>query len=198
MMRMTRGAALAAVLVAATAHAQSDTARTAADTLQRIVCYVDFPTAISRAFPASPLLPFEHWAVQAARRAEAMGLTRFFPAQRAVPRSEVAQALAEAARNAEGPAQQRLTAGWVTRFVEEFPEYGAASRSAGPLTLLGGSVAAGFDRATGRLAPIAGYQGLGQRPQPLPDVSDPRATLDLAAAAEWAAVSGEGAYRGGE
>src|SRR5206468_3168191 len=86
---------------------------------------------VGRTFRASPLLPFEHWAVRAARRAEAMGLTRFFPAQRAVPRSQVARALADAARNAESPALRRLTAGWAARFVEEFPEYGAADRGVG-------------------------------------------------------------------
>lgn len=199
MTRVTWGAALAAVLVAATARAQGtvDTAGVVSTDTTAVLRVA--PTAeIARTFRASPLLPFEHWAVQAARRAEAMGLTRFFPAQRAVPRSEVAQALADAARNAERPAQRRLTAGWVTRFVEEFPEYGGGTRALGALTVLGGSAAAGFDRATGRLSPIAGYQGLGQQPQPLPDVSDPRATLELAAATEWAAVSGEGAYRGGE
>ncbi|HEX8243092.1 MAG TPA: hypothetical protein VF541_06345, partial [Longimicrobium sp.] len=81
------------------------------------------PAGISRAFAASPTLPFEHWAVQAARRAEAMGLTRFFPAQRAVPRAQVADALADAAANGFDPAVRRLAEGWQARFREEFPEY---------------------------------------------------------------------------
>ncbi|MFL5382924.1 MAG: capsule assembly Wzi family protein [Longimicrobiaceae bacterium] len=196
MMRKWWGAALLAVLSARGAHAQqpTDTLPPRADSAS-----VQGTPLVERlpSLHASPLLPFEHWAVQAARRAEAMGLTRFFAAQRAVPRSAVWHALTEAARNAQTPAQQRLTSGWAERFNDEFPEY-EGSRVFGPLTLLGGSAAAGFDRATGRLAPVPGYQGLGARPQPLPDVSDPRASLALGLAAEWAAVSAEGAYRGGE
>jgi hypothetical protein len=149
---------------------------------------------------ASPLLPFDHWAVQAARRAEAMGLTRFFPAQRAVPRAEVARALLQSAGNASTPRLQRLTQGWLDRFREEFPEYGpgSTSRSSGAVTLLGSPLTVGFERWTGRLAPAIGYQTLRQDPQPLPDVSDPRATLWTGIATQWASLSGEGAYRGGE
>jgi len=195
-MRKWWGAALLAVLSVRGAHAQqpADTVPVATDSSRT---RVDLPVEALPDLRVSPLLPFEHWAVQAARRAEAMGLTRFFPAQRAVPRTEVWHALTEAARNAQTPALRRLTAGWAERFNDEFPEYGGY-RVFGPLTLLGGSAAVGFDRATGRLAPVAGYQGLGARPQPLPDVSDPRASLALGLASEWAAVSGEGAYRGGE
>jgi hypothetical protein len=200
MMRKWWGAALLAVLSARGAQAQQpgDTAAAARTDSGGTMEVRGSTPEIGRTFRASPLLPFEHWAVQAARRAEAMGLTRFFPAQRAVPRGQVARALADAARNAETPALRRLTAGWAARFVEEFPEYGAGDRGVGALTVLGGSAAAGFDRATGRLAPVVGYQGLGARPQPLPDVSDPRASLALGAATQWAAVSAEGAYRGGE
>jgi hypothetical protein len=154
--------------------------------------------SIVGSFRASPSLPFEHWAVQAARRAEAMGLTRFFPAQRSVPRAQVARALADAVVYAGSPARQRLTAEWAARFLEEFPEYGAGPRSFGGLTVLGGSAAVGFDRATGRLAPVIGYQGNGNVPLPLPDVSDPRASVDAGVATRWAAVSAEGAWRGGE
>jgi len=191
---MMCGAVLAAVLAASGVAAQQTADTTVADSSRP---RYDLPVEAVPDFHASPLLPFEHWAVQAARRAEAMGLTRFFPAQRAVPRAAVARALEEAARNAESPALQRLTAGLAARFQDEFPEYGGY-RGFGPATLLGGSAAVGYDRATGRLAPVAGYQGLGARPEPLPDVSDPRATLALGLATEWAAVSGEGAYRGGE
>jgi hypothetical protein len=152
---------------------------------------------VPRSFRASPLLPFEHWAVQAARRAEAMGLARYLPAQRAVPRAQVAQALDDAVRNASDAGQKRLTEAWLVRFLEEFPEY-AGRRGPASLSVLGGSVAAGFDHARGRLAPVAGYQGLGALPQPLPDVSAPRADLAVGVATEWAAVSAEGAWRGGE
>ena len=196
MMRGLGGAALAAVLSvhAAAAQQPADTVPAAADSSR---ARVELPVERLPDLHASPLLPFEHWAVQAARRAEAMGLTRFFPAQRAVPRAAVHRALEEAARNAQTPALQRLAAGWERRFDDEFPEF-EGYRRFGPLTLLGASAAAGYDRATGRLAPVPGYQGLGARPQPLPDVSDPRASLALGLASEWASVSGEGAYRGGE
>jgi len=149
-------------------------------------------------FRASPLLPFEHWAVQAARRAEALGLTRFFPAQRAVPRAQVAAALDEAAANAADPSVRRMAEGWVARFREEFPEYAdPAARQAGGVTLLGARAAAGYDRWTGRLAPAVGYQSARREPLPLPDVSDARATLLAGAATRWASVSAEGAWRGG-
>ncbi|HYH80210.1 MAG TPA: capsule assembly Wzi family protein [Longimicrobium sp.] len=160
---------------------------------------VDASAADGPVFRASPLLPFEHWAVQAARRAEAMGLTRFFPAQRSVPRAQVARALDEAARNAGSPAVQRMAEGWSARFREEFPEYAAAGgRSAGGVTLLGSHAAVGAERWTGRLSPAVGYQGSRAEPQALPDVSDPRATLLAGVATPWASLSGEGAYRGGD
>jgi len=152
------------------------------------------------AFRASPSLPFEHWAVQAARRAEALGLTRFFPAQRAVPRAEVARALDDAVRNAEGPALRRMAEGWRARFREEFPEYADAvsARSRGGVTLLGTRAAAGYDRWTGRLAPAVGYRGSRNDPEALRDLSAPRATLGGGVATPWASASAEGAYRGGE
>jgi len=150
-------------------------------------------------YRASPLLPYDHWAVQAARRAEAMGLTRFFPAQRAAPRAQVARALAQAAANARTPALRRMAEGWSARFREEFPEYAApAARSTGGVTLLGARVAAGYDRWTGRLAPAAGYGATRHEPLPLRDVSDPRATLSGGVANAWLSVDAEGAYRGGE
>jgi hypothetical protein len=150
-------------------------------------------------FHASPLLPFEHWAVQAARRAEAMGLTRFFPAQRAVPRAQVARALDEAARTATSPAVRRMTQGWQARFREEFPEYDpAVDRTFDGISLLAVRAAAGYDRWTGRLAPAVGYSNTRNDPLPLPDVSDPRASLQAGIANRWASLSGEGAFRGGE
>ncbi|HVG44077.1 MAG TPA: capsule assembly Wzi family protein [Longimicrobium sp.] len=197
MMRGLWGAALIAVLSVRSAAQQPADTVPASAVPDPVATVVDLREGWLPDLHASPLLPFDHWAVQAARRAEAMGLTRFFPAQRAAPRTAVARALEEAARNARTPALQQLTAGWITRFGDEFGEY-ERYRRLGPLTLLGGSAAAGYDRATGRLAPVAGYQGLGARPQPLPNVSDPRASLALGLATEWASVSGEGAYRGGE
>ncbi|HET7231569.1 MAG TPA: capsule assembly Wzi family protein [Longimicrobium sp.] len=170
-------------------------------------CMVDCVPARPE-FRASPLLPFEHWAVQAARRAEAMGLTRFFPAQRAVPRAQVARALDEAAQMARArddeangghPAVRRLAAGWQARFREEFPEYtSVGARTSGGVTVLGAHAAGGYDRWAGRLAPAIGYLSSRQDPRALGDVSDPRATLETGIATSWASVSAEGAYRGGE
>jgi hypothetical protein len=159
------------------------------------------PSAVDPApvFRASPLLPFEHWAVQAARRAEALGLTRFFPAQRAVPRAQVARALEQAAANASTPALRELAEGWRARFREEFPEYAAPSgRTMSGFTLLGTRAAAGYDRWTGRLAPVIGYRQTRGEPLPLADVSDPRATLATGIANPWVSVDAEGAVRGGQ
>ncbi|HEU4557237.1 MAG TPA: hypothetical protein VFS20_05285, partial [Longimicrobium sp.] len=129
------------VLTPAAASAQDSTA-VRVDSVR--VVMVDEDTAVHGAgdaapvFRASPLLPFEHWAVQAARRAEALGLTRFFPAQRSVPRAQVARALHEAARSASTPAVRRVAEGWRDRFVEEFPEYAApaGARTLGGVTVL--------------------------------------------------------------
>lgn len=149
-------------------------------------------------FHASPLLPEDHWAVRAAWRAEALGLTRFLPAQRAVPRAEVARALFEAQANAGTPALQDLAEGWMVRFVEEFPEYAGPGRTRGGVTLLGGEAAVGYDRWTGRITPAIGFLSIRQDPRPLPDVSDGRASLLGGVAIPNASASAEGAWRGGE
>lgn len=58
--------------------------------------------------PASPLLPPGHWAVEAAARLEAMGLAPdHLPAQAAVPRSAVADALKSAAARVESDREER-------------------------------------------------------------------------------------------
>lgn len=164
-------------------------------------CTQDASPGEGPGFRASPLLPFEHWAVQAARRAEAMGLTRFFPAQRAVPRAQVAAALAEAEENAPDPRVRRMAEAWVTRFAEEFREYGGSAagghRVPGTAVFVGARAGGGYERWTGRLAPVVGYRGSRQQPEALPDVSDPRLTLAGEVEVPWGSVSGEGAYRGG-
>ena len=68
--------------------------------------------------PASPLLPPQHWAVEATERLEELGLLeRHFPAQRAVPLLVVARALAEgeARARAARPGLLPLVAGWRRR-----------------------------------------------------------------------------------
>jgi capsule assembly protein Wzi len=143
---------------------------------------------------ASPLLAFDHWAVRAAWRAEALGLTRFLPAQRAVPRAEVARALRQAAANATRPALRALAEGWLARFTAEFPEYGPGGRGLGAVVPLGGEAVGGYARATGRLAAAVRTSD----PAPLPDVDGARATLLAGAATPWLSASAEGAWRGGE
>jgi hypothetical protein len=102
-------------------------------------------------YRASPLLPPEHWAVRAAVRAEALGLAPgWLPAQGAVPRATVEAALRASAAG-EGPAAA-LAARWHARFVQEFPEYRPDAAGSG-VHPLGGLVAAGYERAEGRVAP---------------------------------------------
>lgn len=131
---------------------------------------------------ASPLLPPEHWAVDAARRADALGLAgTFLPAQDAVSRGVVLAALEHAAAHApaRSPRLGRLARGWLSRFREEFPEYGESGRGALPLDA-GGRVAAGYSDERGRLSPVIGYQASRGEPRPVPDAATPR--LDAAVA----------------
>jgi hypothetical protein len=162
---------------------QADTAAAAADSV----------AASDPRWPrASPPLPFEHWAVRAAWRAEALGLAPFLPAERSVPRTQVAQALFAAQRDAP-PALRALAEGWVARFVEEFPEY--APGAAGAVRPLGVALSAGYQRDQGRLAPDLRYS---TEPQPLPDVSAPRAALRAGVASRALSVELEGVLRGGQ
>lgn len=129
---------------------------------------------------ASPLLPPEHWAVRAVERADALGLAGgFFPAQDAVPRGVVLDALEHAAARAQerSPGLGRVAQGWLERFREEFPEYGEDAEGDALLLPANGSVGAGFSDERGRLSPVAGYQTTRGEPQPVPDVSTPRADL---------------------
>lgn len=79
---------------------------------------------------ASSMLPPEHWAVDALRRADALGLLPdYLPAQRAVRVSVAGDALRQAARRAaEGaPVQAELARAWELRFQREFPHLAADS-----------------------------------------------------------------------
>ncbi|HST58549.1 MAG TPA: capsule assembly Wzi family protein [Longimicrobium sp.] len=131
--------------------------------------------------PASPLLPPDHWAVRAAARAEALGLAdNYLPAQRAVPRAVVFAVLEHAAAlGAERPGIGRVSAGWLARFREEFPEYGEDAGGDALVVPLSGHAAAGFANEEGRLSPAIGYfVGVRKDPEPVPAISTPR--LDLA------------------
>jgi hypothetical protein len=136
--------------------------------------------------PASPLLPPDHWAVRAATRVEALGLAdNYLPAQRAVPRAVVLAVLEHAdALAADRPALARLTAGWLARFREEFPQYGDDATGDALLLPVNGRASLGYADEAGRLSPAVGYAHVATRhdPEPVPDVSTPR--LDVAAGAE--------------
>ncbi len=134
---------------------------------------------------ATPLLPPGHWAVEAARRAEALGLVeRYLPAQRAVSRMQVGAALREAAERAveHAPAWAGLTDAWYLRFREEFPEIADLLTGEEHWARLGGSgVFVGYTDQVGRVGP-----GIGHFPPertgvlPVPDQSGMIAAASLA------------------
>jgi hypothetical protein len=133
---------------------------------------------------ASPALPADHWAVVAARRAEALGLVEhYLPAQRSVPRHLVDRTLREAAERARtrAPHLTALTRSWQQRFEEEF-------RPGDPLaqSLVGGSLGSsaglGFLRHQGRADPglrIFEWDGL-VGAQPMPARTEGQAALSVA------------------
>ncbi|BDG09644.1 capsule assembly Wzi family protein [Anaeromyxobacter paludicola] len=142
-------------------------------------------TAITEAPPASPLLPPEHWAVQAAARLHDLGLApEWLPAQRAAPILVVERALTQAAAAAgrEGSAAAPLARAWLERFRAEFPGSASAAADAFVPRLMGASVG-------------AGYEGGGTHPAAAPASSAPAAlrlgapgsaaVLDTSAAASW-------------
>ncbi|HEX8394344.1 MAG TPA: capsule assembly Wzi family protein [Longimicrobium sp.] len=127
---------------------------------------------------ASPLVPAEHWAVRAARRAEALGLAPgYLPAQTAVPRHTVATALEAAAAHAAGTRYQALAAGWLVRFREEFREYSAGREAAG-MALLGGRAQAGYEGESGRVTPVISYGPWRIESQPVEERSEARARVE--------------------
>jgi hypothetical protein len=104
---------------------------------------------------ASPTLFADHWAVVAAKRAEALGLVDgYLPAQRNVPRHVVERVLHAAAIRAEEsrPNLVGLTQAWRTRFAEEFRAADMISPQL-PVRSLGNRVDAGYLRHEGRAAP---------------------------------------------
>lgn len=132
----------------------------------------------------SPTLRASHWAVAAARRAESLGLAgSYLPAQRAVPRLAVRQALREAAERAWvlGPEAAELAAEWEHRFQREFPSVERERDSAdGLLRTPNGAigVAAGW-----RSGAVRAGKGLFPpfNVETLPDRAEINAELELAA-----------------
>jgi hypothetical protein len=142
------------------------------------------PASAQRPQPvhASVTLPAEHWAVEAARRAEALGLTHsFVPARRSVPRHVVAAALRDAVATAERERAELvpLTRGWLTRLESELPELTAA---AGGPHLQGGRAYGRAMGERGRARPWRTYDGI-QGGAPLPEDSGVRFGAVLAAGA---------------
>ena len=104
-----------------------------------------FASPASAWTPASPLLPPDHWAVEAARRLYELGLAPdWLPAQRAAPLLVVGGTLREAARRAATDARPcaPLAAAWVARFEKEFPGVGGLLAARVSLGYQGGSVSA--------------------------------------------------------
>ncbi|MGI9189105.1 MAG: capsule assembly Wzi family protein [Longimicrobiaceae bacterium] len=138
----------------------------------------------SDTLPASPPLAPNHWAVDAARRAEALGLADGYqPAQRGVPRAAAAAALRQAAYGAVGTRWSELTNGWLDRFIEEFPEYAGRATQTEGVRGLGSRLAAGYVDRSGRLAPANGLAERQIPPAPLP--GEDGAVLDGVVALAW-------------
>jgi hypothetical protein len=137
----------------------------------------------------APALEPGHWAVDALRRAEALGLVRdHLPAQRAVPLEVVERALREAvdAASERRPQLAPLAAEWHRRLVAEFPGVGGGYGRQPAAGLLGVRAGAGVETRRGAAGP-----GLGEfephRSGALP--LDDRTTL--VGGAELVAVLGE-------
>ncbi len=120
---------------------------------------VEAPARRGHAYTATALDP-GHWAIDALRRADALGLLdNHLPAQRSVPLEVVERALRSAAIAAEErhPAVATLAAGWHARLREEFPGLVDAADDDRPAAvLLGASGAVGMDARRGAAAPGLG------------------------------------------
>lgn len=162
-----RGAALlAAAVFAAPAAGQG----TAADPAPSAVV-----SAAGRYTGPSPLVAADHWAVRAARRAEALGwVPGYLPAQAAVPRAALAEALDRAALAAPEGRARRMAEGWRARFGEEFGEFREGARAAGTVAPLGGRAAVQYAGEWGRHTPAIGYATIRQDPRELPGGASPR------------------------
>lgn len=149
---------------------------------------------------ATPLVPQDHWSLQAARRLEGAGLTDpgYDPGTATVTVGRLHAVFREAVNRAQDrPDLRSLAEGYQDRFEEEFPgvagESGSAAADTGAsFRWLGGSLGAGYTRETGRLLAGEGYHNdagwTGARP--LPDVSRGTGELRVLAGFDsWAAVS---------
>lgn len=146
--------------------------------------------ASAQEIPSSPLLPRDHWAVEAARRLDDLGLAPgYLPPQMLVPRHLVAHAFAEAVERSDGVAADlaALILAWRTRFVEEFPEFERAtgagpSDSAHPAPALryGGTVGGGAAVERGVASPgLYEFEPARTGATPVPDAAGAFLAADL-------------------
>ena len=147
------------------------------------------PAAPSAPSFASPLLPPDHWAVDAARRVATVGLASdgFGWADGTLTQAAVGAALqyaSERARAVGSPLRDVIAEEW-RRFAREFPQVAArlqssAEHAAEPVSRrasipLASSVEARFVSATGRLLPVRSLDRTRENvapPQPLGDAHD--------------------------
>jgi hypothetical protein len=114
--------------------------------------------ARSPAGEVSPLLAADHWAVQAARRAEALGLAPgYLPPQTGVSRHVVQAALLTAVERAaiDAPHLVEVAEGWSRRFEEEFGDVRDRNPSPG-IDRLGSRIGLDVVREQGHAAPGSG------------------------------------------
>ena len=138
---------------------------------------------------ASSQLPVNHWAVEAARRAEALGLLpHYLPGQRSVRQAVVANALREAARRAleEAPALVDLTAAWERRFAREFPRATVDSGDSAEVPFPRLEYAAVGAESGWRAGAVAAGRGVLPPVPPDPLADQP----EIAAAGVWSASLG--------
>lgn len=135
---------------------------------------------------ASPLLPSDHWAVRAARRADAAGLAPgILPPAGSASRYLVGVALLQAAQATSSRSYPLgdLAQEWYERYVEEYPEMTLLLRGA-PLgvDLLGSAAGAEYVTGSGRSAPGKGEAPFQTGASPLPDPIGGSLRLRVAAA----------------
>ncbi len=107
---------------------------------------------------SGPSLSRTHWAVEAARGAEVLGLVdEYLPAQRLVPLEAVERALRESARRSsvEAPRFARIAEGWHARLLEEFNGATRQTYTNWPY-VIGGRAGAGIDVRRGGASPGTG------------------------------------------
>ena len=161
---------------------------------------------------ASPFLPDDHWAVDAARRASVLGLAPapFAWGDGSITQAAVGQVLFEASRrsrSAATPLHHVLDAEW-HRFAREFPAVAVritnerAAARAPRSALVSSSVSAAFVAKNGRLLPVRSLDRTRENvapPEPLGDLNDGELDLRVSSlAGRYAAGEVAGGRSNGE